>query len=189
MRTIILLMMLSFQLIGCNALYFYDTEKVSLTLEGRPDSSQPIQGSLGLKQRTAILVPPQEEGEEDKDGTDALSLISSFRFIKEEGSLFNLGPVTIQTALVTGDAAKLDLREAQELSKVLSGGQNLAKTPNEVVIRVLSKKSPAELAVLKELFNEIDCQNPTAEQKAKYQTLLNDEFKEPMCSSFKDNLR
>lgn len=43
---------------GCsNALYFYETEKIAMNLEGRPDSSQPVQGSLGLKQRVAIVVP------------------------------------------------------------------------------------------------------------------------------------
>lgn len=40
-----------------NALYFYETDKISLTLEARPDSSQPVQGNFGLKQRIALVTP------------------------------------------------------------------------------------------------------------------------------------
>lgn len=38
-----------------NALYFYETDKISLTLEARPDSTQPVQGNFGLKQRLALV--------------------------------------------------------------------------------------------------------------------------------------
>lgn len=49
-------------LTGCeNALYFYETEKISLTMEARPDSTQPVQGSLGLKQRVVLVTPPKDE--------------------------------------------------------------------------------------------------------------------------------
>lgn len=40
-----------------NALYFYETDKISLTVDARPDSSQPVQGNLGIKQRVALITP------------------------------------------------------------------------------------------------------------------------------------
>ena len=59
-------------LTGCsNALYFYETEKISLTAEARPDSSQPVQGSLGIKQRVVLIAPKGRNN-------DAVSSISSF---------------------------------------------------------------------------------------------------------------
>jgi hypothetical protein len=94
---------LSFMLNGCatNTLYFYETEKISLTVEARPDSSQPVQGSLGLKQRVALLVP-KKSNEQSADG-EALSAISSFNFKIKDESGFN--PILIQTAFITGAAA------------------------------------------------------------------------------------
>ncbi|MGR9045810.1 MAG: hypothetical protein ACU83N_10970 [Gammaproteobacteria bacterium] len=98
-------------LTGCsNALYFYETEKISLTAEARPDSSQPVQGSLGLKQRVVLIAPPKDSEKAattsvDSGRGDALSAISSFSFkiIPKAGTIFN--PVLIQTAFITGDAA------------------------------------------------------------------------------------
>lgn len=139
-----------FSIVGCtNALYIYQTERISLTLEGRPDSTQPIQGNLGLKQRIAVITPGMEPGSkakgkqqsnEQKPSTggkastsqqskgqgetvkgEALSLISSFRFKKEKGGIFDMGPVTIQAALVTGDAAaKLTEEEVKNVAEALS---------------------------------------------------------------------
>ncbi len=40
-----------------------------------------------------------------KARSDSVSMISSFRFRKDKGGFADLGPVTIQTALVTGSAA------------------------------------------------------------------------------------
>jgi hypothetical protein len=94
---------------GCtNALYFYETGKVSLTLEGRPDSTQPVQGNLGFKQRTAVVAPPKADG-------DSAGMLASFRFSKlpglwqatEQGRSF-FGPIDIRTALITGDAVPDD---------------------------------------------------------------------------------
>ena len=42
---------------ACNAVYFYETDKVSLTVEVRPDSTGPVQGNFGLKQRVVAFVP------------------------------------------------------------------------------------------------------------------------------------
>lgn len=104
-------------LTGCsNALYFYETEKISLTAEARPDSSQPVQGSLGIKQRVVLIAP---KGEND----DAVSAISSFSFkiIPEPGTPFN--PVLIQTAFITGDAAAcLTEIEAQKAAQAITLG-------------------------------------------------------------------
>lgn len=102
---------------GCsNALYFYETEKISLTAEARPDSSEPVQGSLGVKQRVALVTPRMTK----KQG-DALSSISSFSFkiTPEAGTPFN--PVLIQTAFITGDAAaNLSATDAQNAAQAIT---------------------------------------------------------------------
>jgi len=106
---------------GCtNALYFYETGKMSLTIEGRPDSSQPVQGSLAFKQRTAFVSPPIIT---DADGhmADTSSMISSFR-LKKENTWFGFGPITVRTALVTGAAALcLDKTKAQQTAAAVTG--------------------------------------------------------------------
>ncbi|MDJ0850261.1 MAG: hypothetical protein QNK04_17965 [Myxococcota bacterium] len=99
---------------GCtNSIYFYETEKISFTAEARPDSSQPIQGNLGVKQRVAVVAPPTRqdpEGEEKRSGakhvSEAASMIASFRFAKTPGGLLDIGPIDIHTALITGEAAQ-----------------------------------------------------------------------------------
>jgi len=124
MRTIgVLVLAIAFTwLSGCsNALYFYETEKIGMSVEGRPDSSQPVQGSLGLKQRVAVVAPPEDPDTMTSAKSEALSMISSFRFRKDRGTLRDIGPVTIQTAFVTGKAAKcLDHIDA-EIAKTQVG--------------------------------------------------------------------
>lgn len=101
-----------------NTIYFYETEKISLTVEGRPDSTQPAQGNLGIKQRVVLIVPPKA-----KAGGEALSSISSFQFTKSPGEVFNFGPVTIRTALVTGEAAtKLSILQQQNVARAIVEG-------------------------------------------------------------------
>jgi hypothetical protein len=102
---------------GCtNSLYFYETGKLSITIEGRPDSSQPVQGSLGFKQRSAVVSPPLRATEHKGD---AGAMISSFR-VKKEAGVF--GPVTIRTALVTGAAADvLDRSQTRNAALALVG--------------------------------------------------------------------
>lgn len=97
------ILFLSLLLTGCaNSIYFYETEKISLTVEARPDSSQPVQGNLGIKQRVAMIVPKKSD-DVGKDG-EALSAISSFDFrIKDVSGEFN--PILVRTAFVTGEAA------------------------------------------------------------------------------------
>lgn len=100
---------------GCtNALYFYETEKISLTVEARPDSTQPVQGSLGLKQRVALIAPKKNKND------DALSAISSFNF-KIIPIDWEFNPVLIQTAFITGDAAAgLNQNEAANAAQAIT---------------------------------------------------------------------
>lgn len=116
-------------LTGCtNALYFYETEKISLTVEARPDSSQPVQGNLGIKQRVVLIAPKKSENilniageplnksentnkDEETDINDSISAISSFSFNITPTDNW-LDPVLIQTAFITGDAAA-DLNKSQ----------------------------------------------------------------------------
>ncbi len=112
---------LSFLLIGCVSppMYFYETEKISLTVEARPDSSQPVQGSLGIKQRLALIAPKKNQNDSSKGVGEAVSALSSFSFkiMPKENNLFD--SVLIQTAFVTGEAAaKLDTPE--DVAKVAS---------------------------------------------------------------------
>ncbi len=88
-------------LAGCsNALYFYETDKIALNIEARPDASQPIQGNLGLKQRVVLVAPKKNKND------DAVSSISSFSFKSlPHNTQHRLGTVLIQTAFITGDAA------------------------------------------------------------------------------------
>jgi hypothetical protein len=105
---------------GCNAIYFYETEKISLTLEARPDASAPVSGNLGYKQRIAAVVPPNDATSSAKLGatTDAVSLLSSFYFNKDTG--FS-GAVTIETSLISGKAASsLQAGEATEAAKAMA---------------------------------------------------------------------
>jgi hypothetical protein len=99
---------------GCtNALYFYETGKISLTVEGRPDSTQPVQGSLGYKQRTAVVAPGRVDSTTG-GRTDSGSMISSFRFGTKD-------KISIRTALITGQAARcLSDPEAQQAARAVA---------------------------------------------------------------------
>ncbi len=123
-------------LTGCkNALYFYETEKISLTVEARPDSTQPVQGSLGVKQRVVLITPPKDPkkasetpaapnitpSKEDENG-DAVSAISSFSF-KIMPIDWEFNPVLIQTAFITGEAAaQLDTAQAANAAQAITVG-------------------------------------------------------------------
>lgn len=126
---------------GCtNALYFYETEKISFTVEARPDSSQPVQGSLGIKQKVALVTPgnnqiirqaggcrnssnnetSQQAAGSTSNDNEALSSISRFDFkiIPTSGTI--LDPVLIQTAFVTGNAASgLTCDQAAEVANAI----------------------------------------------------------------------
>jgi hypothetical protein len=156
-KAILFLALLTFCLLGCsNALYFYETEKISLTLEARPDSSQPVQGSLGVKQRV-VLVSPRTETTEG----DALSAISSFNFkiTPKPNTPFN--PVLIQMAFITGDAASgLNVRQAslageavaltpQLLNKQNDAVSEIGKLPNEELVQLFICNGRSEVSARK----------------------------------------
>lgn len=137
------ILFLSLLLTGCaNSIYFYETEKISLTVEARPDSTQPVQGNLGLKQRVALIVPKKSNNAE-KDG-EALSTISSFDFrIKDDEDFFRLNPVLIKTAFITGEAASnlYEKNKAASVAKILSSnGQALEaiKIDGEMINKISS---------------------------------------------------
>lgn len=139
-------------LIGCgNTMYFYETEKISLTVEARPDSTQPVQGSLGVKQRVGLVVPKKK-----KDG-EALSAISSFNFkiTPESGTIFN--PVLIQTAFITGEAAaKLNDKQtgsnAGDVAKAITlGGEEIPRMNEHVDCIVRNNTDQGTLSILKEI--------------------------------------
>lgn len=112
----LLSLVLAIFLTGCtNALYFYETEKISLSVEARPDSSQPVQGNLGIKQRVVLIAPKKDKN------NDAVSAISSFNFkiIPEPGTPFN--PVLIQTAFIAGEAAsQLNTKQAGDAAEAIT---------------------------------------------------------------------
>ena len=139
---------------GCtNALYFYETEKISLTAEARPDSSQPVQGSLGIKQRVVLIAPKKDERDNAVDkNKDTVSAISSFSFkiIPEAGTPLN--PILIQTTFITGDAARLlEPNEATSAAQAITlGGAEIA-TSNESAEKIISNLDSNDRNTLKEI--------------------------------------
>jgi len=158
-----------------NALYFYETDKVSLTVDARPDSSQPVQGNLGIKQRVALVTPATKSLVED-----ALSSISSFRFKIAEEPGFN--PVTIQSAFITGDAAScLNQKQTENAASILALSGELEK--QNVAIGKISTLSKVEL---EQLFICFGYPNDRAQNLAKrYEGLTEDTFKTKFKSDFR----
>jgi len=114
MRTLASLTLFLFAavILGCsNALYFYETEKISVAaLEGRPDPSQPIQVNVGVKQRVVIVAPPKKGGTFDAKSqvaadSDSVSVLSAFYFNKSAKSGTASSEISISTLMFTGDAA------------------------------------------------------------------------------------
>jgi hypothetical protein len=117
--------------LGCNALYFSETEKISLTLEGKADASEPVSGNFGGKSRVVAVVPSKLNGKgksdsgagtrssattravdelsvrdlENRAAEDSLSMLAYFD-MKREGKANELfAPITIKTSFITGEAA------------------------------------------------------------------------------------
>ena len=160
-------LMLMLFVAGCtNTIYFYETEKISLTLEGKAaDAAAPIMGNLGIKQRVVAVVPSREASTptntQSSDGSgkadasaDAMAMISYFDFKKRDnkpGEAFWLDPVTIETAFITGRAARcltspqatqafqsiagiaktIDLRDVAAIERLYSDLSNLANDGND----------------------------------------------------------
>lgn len=166
-------------LTGCtNAVYFYETEKISLTVEARPDSSQPVQGNLGIKERVVLLAPKRaperitntakdpakindntcdvdKNKDKKNDIHDSVSAISSFNFniIDEDG--FN--PVLVQTAFITGDAAAcLKPSEATMAAKAITVGN-------------IHSPGAADISVMRNILDKLQSD---ADEDKKHLTLL-----------------
>lgn len=145
-----------FLLEGCgNTMYFYETEKVSLTVEARPDSSQPVQGNLGIKQRAALVVPKMNDN--NNGGGEALSAISSFNLRIKDESGFN--PILIQTAFITGKAAAglkpEEAADAAEAIVVLKGVSTSTTKENANCVAKKAKENN-KLNDLKEIVTKKD---------------------------------
>ncbi len=83
---------------GCSsAIYFYETEKVSITLEGRPDAAQPVSANIGVKQRAALVAPPKSD--------NSKSLVSKFDLLVKDEPDSWWDSLTIDSILLTGSAA------------------------------------------------------------------------------------
>lgn len=166
MKTYAIALCLAGFLPGCtNALYFYETEKISLTAEARPDSTQPVQGSLGIKQRVVLIAPKKS------DNDDALSAISSFSFniIPKAGTILN--PVLIQTAFITGEAAA-SLKTPEAASAAAQAiQQDLVVTP---VTEALQSRRENAAAFIKGLSpNDLDTLAITIDKEPGTNTLKN----------------
>jgi len=159
---------LSLLLTGCaNSIYFYETEKISLTVEARPDSTQPVQGNLGIKQRVALIVPKKSNDNADGKDGEALSTVSSFDFrIIDDENFFRFNPILIRTAFVTGEAAGKLYDKAPGVAKVLSSYDRAlkeikveSKQLDEIIAHV-AKDSDIDSGKLDELINKAEKNHP-----------------------------
>jgi len=155
---------------GCsNAVYFYETEKISFTAEGRPDAAQPVSASLGIKQRVVVVVPPGDKEAckprawPEESTSDALGMISYFNFTKKPGdpNRWCSDVITIDTALITGDAAReLTQDQAKEAFKAFaqagSAGQRTAAwTAFGVIFDFLRNPETPEDPQVKEILGRL----------------------------------
>ncbi|MGH8510982.1 MAG: hypothetical protein ACREU8_06240, partial [Gammaproteobacteria bacterium] len=158
-------------------------------LEGRPDSSQPVQGSLGFKQRVAVVAPPKDPDTMTRARSEAVSMISTFRFRKDKGGFADLGPVTIQTALVTGSAATtLKEPKAQAVAEVQVTGTVIGKPiPTELELADDILRDPkTDRQKLKELL-KTPCKDMTDTDKADFKTLTGVVgFRVSLCEAVKE---
>lgn len=139
-----LIMLSSFLLIcaGCNAVYFYETEKASLTLEARPDPTSPISGSFGIKQRIATVVPPSSSSTQPASDAVAASYLAEAsqhsqnakdHYARAEQALKN--PKT--TDLATARAAARHEEQAAQRERALAAVANAHATGEALSIMSL----------------------------------------------------
>lgn len=69
MRMVLAIAAMMVTLPGCSSIYFYETEKIGLVLEVRPDATAPLTGTLGAKRRVVALVP-STDGKEGRTSPD-----------------------------------------------------------------------------------------------------------------------
>lgn len=123
---------------GCtNAIYFYETEKVAINLEARPDGSQPITGNVGIKQRVAVVTPPRQADAQLTPSADSVSMISKFD-LRTRPDPNDWNTIVIESTLLTGKAVtELSPGEAQEAYSALAGLTAESFTPAMATIAVL----------------------------------------------------
>ena len=114
-------------LAGCtNSIYYYQSDKFGLGVEGKPDATQPVSGTFGFKQRVVAIVPPKDpvKAGEEAPHEEAMSLISYFDFKLKDKPGTMLDPLTVNTALITGRAAsELNKTEAQTAFSALASAE------------------------------------------------------------------
>ncbi len=118
-QSIIILLIL--WLTGCsNAVSYHHTERNSIALEVRPtDPQQPVQGIIGIKNRTIVVAPRIKDPIDPKNNGESASVISDFKLKREESEdFFGFGTTVIQSAFITGEAAK---KAPPSAAKALSG--------------------------------------------------------------------
>ncbi len=96
-------------LAGCsNAVSYQHSERSSIALEVRTtDPQQPLQGIIGVKTRTIIVAPGIKNSSDDGNNGESTSVISDFKLQrKESDGFFGFGSTNIQSAFITGAAAK-----------------------------------------------------------------------------------
>ncbi|NQY62146.1 MAG: hypothetical protein HRT38_00265 [Alteromonadaceae bacterium] len=107
-------------LAGCsNAVSYHHSERSSIALEVRAtDPQQPVQGIVGVKTRTILVAPGIKDSEAENNG-ESTSVISDFKLKREANeNFFGFGSTIIQSAFITGDAAK---NAPPSTAKALSG--------------------------------------------------------------------
>jgi hypothetical protein len=140
-RLLLLLIISIVTLPGCNSIYLYETEKYSLTIEGRPDASSPVSFNLGVKQRVATVIPEKQSDTDVNNCTvkdaqtkqgipniiqkhgEAMSLISYFNLNKTASSGPFNDPITVETAILTGKVASCieDVKLPEILTSMVPG--------------------------------------------------------------------
>ncbi len=90
-----------------NMIYYYQSEKIALSVETRQDSTQPVTGSFGFKQRIVTIVPPKDDVDigVDEPASDAANLISYFDFGLKDPGGGGFDALDVRSFLITGDAA------------------------------------------------------------------------------------
>jgi hypothetical protein len=134
---------------GCNSIYFYETEKVALNIEGRPDATRPVSGTFGASMHVAAVVPSKNSDENGPPG-EAMSLISYFNFEKDDANTRNPfdDPLTIETVLITG--------AAHEKLKEKGAAANVFNALSEVAAKKAAKSVPEEKENISDLMTEIN---------------------------------
>ena len=116
-----ILFLLIVWLTGCsNAVSYHHTERNSIALEVSPsDPQQPVQGIIGIKTRTIVVAPGITDPLDPKNNGESASVISDFKLKREESKdFFGFGTTVIQSAFITGEAAK---KAPPSAAKALSG--------------------------------------------------------------------